>query len=72
VSHGAWPANADAPATRDLLGTVLPSRSGVHNLIDADLAAYPDDWLAVLRPLPSEPSELDEWRDLFQLLAPGG
>ena len=72
VAHGAWPANATSPCGRDLLGTLLPSRSGVHDLIDADLAAYPDDWLPVLRPVPTQPSELDEWRDLFQLLAPGG
>ena len=48
----------------------LPSRSDVRNLIGADLAAFPDDWLPVLRPLPSQPSELDEWRDLFNVLAP--
>ena len=72
VSHGAWPADADPPGARDLLGTVLPSRSGVHDAVEADLAAYPDDWLAVLRPLPSRPTELGEWRDLFRLVAPGG
>jgi hypothetical protein len=72
ASHGAWPADAALLTERDLLGTVLPSRSGVRNLIAADLAAYPHDWLPVLRPLPAQPSELDEWRDLFRLLAPGG
>ena len=71
VSHGAWPKGADAPSGRDLLGTVLPSRSDVRSLLVADFAAYPDEWLPVLRPLPSQPSELDEWRDLFRLLAPG-
>jgi Luciferase-like monooxygenase len=70
VSHGAWPAGADMPAARDLLGTVLPSRSDVHRVVDADLAAYPDEWLPVLRPLPSRPGELDDWRDLFDALAP--
>jgi alkanesulfonate monooxygenase SsuD/methylene tetrahydromethanopterin reductase-like flavin-dependent oxidoreductase (luciferase family) len=72
ASHGAWPANSAPPSARDLLGTVLASRSGVPELLDADLAAYPVDWLPVLRPLPAQPSELDEWRDLFRLLAPGG
>ena len=72
VSHGAWPKGAGTPSEHDLLGTVIPSRSAARNLVDRDLAAYPDDWLPVLRPLPSEPSELDEWRDLFDLLAPGG
>lgn len=72
VSHGAWPADADPPSGRDLLGTVLPSRSDVTDLVDADLALFPDNWRPVLRPLPSDPSALDEWRDLFQLLAPGG
>ena len=71
VSHGAWSAGADMPSGHDLLGTVLPSRSDTRNLVGADLAAFPDDWLPVLRPLPSQPSELDEWRDLFRLLAPG-
>ncbi|TML12973.1 MAG: LLM class flavin-dependent oxidoreductase [Actinobacteria bacterium] len=70
VSHGVWPADARSSSERDLLGTVLPSRSGARDLVDADLAAYPDNWLPVLRPLPSQPSELDEWRDLFRLLAP--
>ena len=72
VSHGAWPAGADMPGGHDLLGTVLPSRSDVCILVGADLMAFPDNWLPVLRPLPSQPSELDEWRDLFQLLAPPG
>jgi hypothetical protein len=71
VSHGAWPADGTMPSERELLGTVLPSRAGIHDRIDTDLAAYPDDWLPVLRPLPRAPSELDEWRELFQLLAPG-
>lgn len=71
VSHGAWRADADMPTERDLLGTVLPSRSTVRGLIAADLGAYPEDWIPVLRPLPSRPSDLDEWRDLFRLLAPG-
>ena len=70
VSHGVWPAGADGPSDHDLLGTVLPSRSGARDRVDNDLAAYPDRWLPVLRPLPSQPSELDEWRDLFRLLAP--
>jgi hypothetical protein len=72
VSHGAWRADADPPPERDLLGTALPSRAAVHKLVEADLAVYPDDWLPVLRPLPSLPSDLDEWRDLFRLLAPNG
>ncbi|MEO8692343.1 MAG: LLM class flavin-dependent oxidoreductase [Acidimicrobiales bacterium] len=72
VAHGAWPANTPPPNGRDLLGTALPARSDVHDLIEADLAAFPDDWLPVMRPLPSQPSELDEWRDLFEVLAPGG
>jgi hypothetical protein len=59
------------PSERELLGTVLPSRADIHSRVDSDLAAYPDDWLPVLRPLPRPPSELDEWRELFQLLAPG-
>ncbi|HUP72780.1 MAG TPA: hypothetical protein VM282_07005 [Acidimicrobiales bacterium] len=71
VSHGVWPGDADIPDERDLLGTVLPSRSGAHDRVDTDLAAYPAHWRAVLRALPSQPNELDEWRDLFYLLAPG-
>ena len=70
VSHGVWSTDARSPGERDLLGTVLPSRSGARDLVAADVAAYPDNWLPVLRPLPSQPSELDEWRDLFRLLAP--
>jgi hypothetical protein len=69
VSHGVWPAGADRPSDHDLLGTVVPSRSGARSRVDTDLAAYPDRWLAVLRPLPSQPGELDEWRDLFRLFA---
>ena len=72
VSHGAWPAGGAMPSGHDLLGTVLPSRSDVRNLVAADLAAFPGNWRPVLRPLPSQPSALDEWRDLFQLLAPTG
>ena len=70
VSYGVWRRDADVPSGPDLLGTALPSRSEVRNLLSADLAAFPDDWLPVLRPLPSQPSELDEWRDLFNVLAP--
>ena len=72
VSHGVWPAGAGTPTEHDLLGTVLPSPSDTRSLIDADLAGYPDDWLPVLRPLPSQPNDSEEWRDLFVLLAPGG
>ena len=53
VSHGAWRAGADVPTERCLLGTVLPSRSAVRGFIADDLGAYPEDWLPVLRPLPS-------------------
>jgi hypothetical protein len=72
VSYGVWPRDADVPSGRDLLGTALPSRSDVRKLVAADLAAFPDDWRPVLRPLLSQPSELDEWRDLFTVLAPRG
>ena len=71
VSHGVWPKESGMPGERELLGTVLPSRSDSRRRLDADLEAYPHDWLPVLRPLPSQPNALDEWRDLFQLLRPG-
>jgi len=72
VSHGAWPAHdVRGPDDHELLGTVLPSRSDTHKPVAADLAAYPDEWIPVLRPLPSQPGELDEWLELFHLLAPG-
>jgi hypothetical protein len=71
VSHGAWPAHdSSQPSAHELLGTALASRSDVHRAVDADLATYPDGWLPVLRPLPSRPGDLDDWRDLFDLLAP--
>jgi hypothetical protein len=70
TSHGAWPQDADPPNGHDLLGTVLASRDGALDVVNADLAAYPDEWLPVLRPLPSRPGDVDEWRDLFDLLAP--
>ena len=71
VSHGAWPADdVRTPSGPELLGTVLPSRADAPHLVAADLVAYPDDWRPVLRPLPRQPGELDDWLDLFRLLAP--
>jgi alkanesulfonate monooxygenase SsuD/methylene tetrahydromethanopterin reductase-like flavin-dependent oxidoreductase (luciferase family) len=72
VSYGVWRRDADVPSGHDLLGTALPSPSDVRTLIAADLAVFPEDWLPVLRPLPSQPTELDEWCDLFTVLAPRG
>ena len=70
VSHGVWPAAAAPPPQRSLLGTVLLSREETGRRIAADLSAYPADWRHALRPLPTRPSELDEWLDLFRLLVP--
>lgn len=66
VAHGVTPGRDGAP---DLLGTVLPARDA-RAVLQADLAAYPADWLAVLRPLPPPPAALDDWREMFVALAP--
>jgi alkanesulfonate monooxygenase SsuD/methylene tetrahydromethanopterin reductase-like flavin-dependent oxidoreductase (luciferase family) len=68
VSHGAWARDGAPPGHDRRLGSVLPSRTGTRAVVDADLAAYPSSWRPVLRPLPAQPDDLDEWRDLFGLL----
>jgi alkanesulfonate monooxygenase SsuD/methylene tetrahydromethanopterin reductase-like flavin-dependent oxidoreductase (luciferase family) len=71
VSHGAWPRDADPPDSEQLIGTVLPTETDPHQVLAADLARYPADWVPVLRPLPARPDDLEDWRALFRLLAPG-
>ena len=67
IGHGVTPRNPT-----DLLGTVLPEGREGRAVLDADLAAYPNDWLPVFRPLPARPDELGHWRNVFATLAPTG
>jgi hypothetical protein len=69
ISHGAWSANAAAPDAARLLGSVLRSREGVRAQVEADVKAFPPEWEYVLRPLPADVHDLEEWRDLFRVLA---
>lgn len=72
VAYRMWPRDGSRPAPAQLLGSVVTAADRAVVEIGLALAVWPVGWRHVLRPLPANPRDLGETRDLFEVLTPIG
>jgi alkanesulfonate monooxygenase SsuD/methylene tetrahydromethanopterin reductase-like flavin-dependent oxidoreductase (luciferase family) len=72
IAYRLWPADRVRPTPSQLLGTAVTAIETADVEVRDALAAWPAKWRHVLRPLPSDPRDIGETRDLLEVLAPKG